>query len=313
MHSHSTPKLVSSKTAFPREIQGLTFVRVLSDIVVRSIYTFALYQNAAGKKFVFKMWNGKNKNEDYHWLCNEIQIYKALANISSSKQKQLLEKYPQISIPHMVTNSITDTKVFLVLSYAEGVPISTKYTDAALLKTYTDVTSYLRELSTKTKIIHDVHAKRKAMHFFVLFHYYLLKALRHNFTSFITLAQSIIPFYRGMFYLQNDREEIFLHRDLGGYNNILVNKKTISILDLQLSCIGHPLVEWANIVVTKCNNTSFFRAFFASEIYSHIKSDPKQKMIFCALLLYGAIFDLSSGVEKTKNESLSLLHTALSL
>lgn len=303
----------SPSLLFPITIKDLTYVKTLHSKPVRQEYSFALYSSSTGKEYVCKLWSGKTKGQSWKDLVNEIAVYKAFAALSKSAHKKLATNFPNTYVPKLYTSSTTDTLVYLVIEKVEGTLLRKSSTTKQSLTVYAETISYFKQLSDSTAFVRSIPEHRTASQLLLFFHAVALR-VGQRFPSLIPLTlQSIIAVYKGMWAMAQDKNVSFVHRDLGGYNNILVQGNKYSVIDFQLACLTHPLVEVTNILASRKKDLSFTKGFFASDLWTDIKQDAQQVSIFRALLIYAAMLNVATDdVEETKM-SVDLVRRALAL
>lgn len=302
----------TSSFEFPQQIAEFTLVGPLSGLIKNSHYHFAIYENVAGQQFVCKLWSSKQKDQYYQWIQNEIHAYEILNKLISANRAHIQAEFPHIQIPEIHYVSITDTQVIFIMDKVEGELLSLQDPDT-LLDSYEQLIEYF-QLLTKCIQKEPTHIlRRTVLQYFVLFHAYFLKSLLNHPDQIGYLITKLPVVYKGMLRLLSDRELVLVHRDLGGLNNVFINKKKLSIIDFENLTFTYRMVQLANIIITKWSNQPFIKVFFTSELFNRIRQNPSDRDAFKALLIYGAMVDLGTGTGRSKAESIQAIEAAIAI
>ncbi len=296
---------------FPQTIDKLTFVRVLHQEPVRLSYQFALYEDSKGKKFLCKLWTGTSNDADKAGLLNEIAVYTAFQRVPKTSWNKLMKQYALFVIPEMVAHMESDTQIYLVIEYLPGTFLAKSANKKKAVEIYAKASRFFQELSKVSAFLQNVPTQRTALHFFVLYHLALVKACARYPQLIGLLLRSVIPAYTGFAAMISDRRMSFVHRDLGGYNNVLVTKEKFVLIDFQISALCHPLVELANCVATRKQDSAFLTAFFSSPTWADLQTRQSDFVIFRSLLLYGVLFNIATTPEKEASDSMKLFKRGL--
>ncbi len=282
---------------FPKSITHYTLVEVLHDLAPRSAYHFALYEDSNKKKYLCKLWTGEHKDQNYTWIVNEIAVYKSFSSVYKKHSTEITTTFPEINIPQMVHQELSDTKAFLLTEYIEGSILdyeSQNKKSEVLLR----VIQYFNLLSPFLKKEPHNIMKLGIFPLFVRFHYYLLKVVLSGVINLKSIIKMIIPFYLGLPELLKNQDSIFVHRDLGFADNVLLKNQQIFIIDFQLSVLTNPLMEIANVTVATWQEKEFRENFLSSNYIQNLLSSRSARKQYKALVIYAFLVSTSLGIEK---------------
>lgn len=232
-------KLIFSKKKkidFPKSLDGLMFVTELSSSSLQPDISSAIYKNKNGKKFVVKVWDGVGKNHYYYSFLNEIRSYLVLTGALYRVKKSLPSNIKNIYIPRPVFTGRIENKIIFVREYVNGIPAYYKNSKEKL-KSYFQCIDFLIFLSK-----HLTDDDRKLFYkrgiIFYIFSYPIIftKAAISYPKNLGILINSILPFIKSLSYLSSNFQETIAHRDLH-FKNIILSKKSVSIVDFQYTCL----------------------------------------------------------------------------
>lgn len=297
---------------FPKRIRKYSYYKTLTNLKRKSRFNFAIYRDEKNNEYICKVWIGKKKDQRYYWIENEIKSYRLLHELHQDNKELIEKKFPEIFIPKLYDSVISVNKAYLLIDKVTG-KVSHDFSPKEVISTYSKVISYfsfISKLISKKKIL---ITHRNAFHYFFLFHLYLLKAFRHSSLSLTDSLSCLKTFYTGIFYLFSQDSHYLVHRDVGGANNVLIDKKKISIIDFEILTQTYQIVQIANIISTEWPNQEFIQHFFSSTMFKKIKGSVNELRTFKSMLVYSAIVDLSTGIKENTVVSLSILDTANNL
>ncbi len=278
-------KKVDNTTVFPAKIQHYTLFEVLSDINEKSAYHFAIYTNRSGKKFFCKLWTGEKKDQDFTWISNEIGVYQFFDSTYKTHQKEIKKNFPDIKIPKMYVSSIEDSLAYFLTDFIEGKPLEGLSDDKKAV-VFQRVIQYFHFMSSLAVSQQKTLRVFGATRLFLLFHYYIIKVALSSKIHYKSLLQILWKFYVGFFELIRTNHLSFVHRDLGFADNIILQGKTIAIIDFQLSVLSNPLMEIANITIALWNEKKLRTKFLNSRYVSSLLDDEGKKKQMNAFLAH---------------------------
>lgn len=292
---------------FPPRIGEYIFTRELSPKAVSPDYRFGLYANMQGQEGFCKLWTQAGPNKGERELANETAIFRALSSLDPVVQ------YSDIHIPRYLDSGATPTSRYLLVEYCPGEYLSETATKTELLANYQHIIEYFQLLSTKESFRAQVSARRTAwqLWFFYLIHLANALLLQPGLIGLGLL--SLWPVSRGLWEMGWSQSNSLVHRDLGGYNNTLWQSNRVIVIDFQLGCLTHPLMEWANCIATRENDPEFLEVFFASDVWDKIDSVGSQRRIFLALVIYGVMINIGTRNSPTQPQSITLFRRLLHL
>lgn len=294
-------KINNSNKVFPKKIGQYSYVERLKGMAEKSQYSFAIYKNG-NSTAICKLWTSGNGNtQNRQWLVNEINSYLTIDAIIELSGIDHLE----VDVPALIDYHIEDKKTYILLEKVSGTLASELPAEKAVA-IYKKALEFFDKINDNLTDNYFNMKTRSNLKIVVLFYVYALIALIKNLNHGVAILRAMFTFLLSIPQLLTHNKFSFVHRDLGGFNNILVNKKTIHIIDFQISVLTHPLVEVANIISTKWSDQKFIKAFSTDKLFKNILIS-EEKNILKAFLQYGAIFDLATGIGKKSEESVSQL------
>lgn len=295
-------KKVINKNPFPQRIGKFQYLKTIEEFSAESAFKFACYLDDTGREYICKMWTG-NKNElKYKWIKNEIESYLLLQS-AVNKRKNLGSKYSKLFIPKIHITLEDSNSIMFIMDKVKGQHLSKRPVDE-ILSSYELIYDYFGEVSetidpNKTNLV-----KRNPIHYFLLFHYYFAVTIL-KYPRLLPLLLSVLPtVYKGFFSFHSEKENNnhLVLRDLASENNILATKNTISVIDFESMVITNRLVQIANYILIESANSALLKKLFKSPIFLSIKKDIKKTEILKALLIYGAIVNITASFRKNKQE-----------
>jgi len=305
-------KIKSDQQIFPKSIGEFTYVSDLGDVVSTSKYDFAHYKDSLGRECIAKAWVGSKNDQHYRWIINEIKSYRFLNETYHEHQSGFDQRFPSISIPQLLHVQETPGSVIMIMEKAQGKLLSLQ-TAKVIRPAYESLISYFGFISEVGDLKQITLNTRSYIHYFLLFHLYLLLAIKNYPDTIQVVLKSLLTFYRGSWALKNDQQLIMVHRDLGGRGNVFIQNGRLSVIDFEMLTLTHKIVQVTNIVLTRWSDQSYIKEFFASEYFNSIKNDPKKLKPFKGMLVYGAVLDLATKTGRSKAESVQTIAVAKSL
>lgn len=274
-------------------------------------YLFALYINRKGEEGIAKLWSGSYRNFDYHSLLNEISVYKKIHSILR-KNPEIQKIYPNIQIPTLIGTVKDNNKTILLLEKVKGqgidnVPLTQK------IRIYERIVSYMHELGTniKPKSRPELFYRSQKSILFTTFIASCKAALIHL-RDIRFIKKSFLIFLKESSLILSQKQKTFVHRSLEDHN-ILINHNTLFIIDFQLACIGHPLLEIVNFLVFNWRNKDLCERFLKTELMQTYLKNETSFRIFKAFIIYTGMYQWAFGPKTEENINKSFLKFGMDL
>lgn len=246
-------------------------------------YHFAIYKDSEGNLAFCKLWRSKQKDQAYKWICNEIAVYSRFTQVYKKYGKEIYRKFPEIRVPTLHESKITATKAYFLVDLIKGekLEVQDDKSKAVLFERimvfFTFITPYL--VAGKHHIF-----RLSKIYLFALFHYYLFVAVASRKLQLSALLRVTGIFYIGFIDVIFSRKNVFVHRDLGFGDNVLLSKGKVYLLDFQLSSLSNPLIELANITIANFDHQRQKKLLFKQPtIRSILKQETHRRQFFAFL------------------------------
>lgn len=305
------PKSLTIK--FPEKIDQFNFALELEEFGKDSSFRFALYRDKQGKEYICKLYQGNRNRLKYKWIKNEIVAYRTL----NKNTRAILNKSNyDISIPKIYGVSETAEVVYFVMDKVTGHSLNNESIDI-IIESYQALAEYLTEYSKDIDLDKTSILRRNFLQYFVLYHYYCFRVIL-KYPGLITTVFKTIPvFYNGIFRMGLDKTNSLVIRDLASDNNIFLDKKKLSIIDLESATITNPIVQLSSFVVVESSTENFLSHLCQSKLITPIMEDYKKLALFKAMLIYGALVDVvatyRSDKDVVKDASVKLINSSIKL
>lgn len=290
-----------SLRTFPQTIHDFSFKKILKNIHPDSVYHFAQYKNQRNHDAFAKMWQDSQDKIFKHKLLVAAEILEKIQHIHFIPEKN--EEKKKISVPRIYSSLSGENGFLLLMEFIDGKKLSS-FSDSYKVEIVSDSISYLRKISPLIARKNQHISRRSAIRIWLQFQYYFLRSLIHRFATIQTLASFYWTFHKGLFHLFVKSEEIFVHADLGYFDNILVKDDTVYLIDFDIAVFADKNLEIANIFACNWNNENFCNLFLEKIFESKYISTKDERIILQSLIAYSSMvrIALSSPVEqKNKN------------
>lgn len=282
---HVSKKREAKRILFPKEIKGFYFVKEIFKKRIHRPYKFAVYKNKSGKKVIAKAWIGKQKNFDYYSLLNEKNVYKELNNIYKAKRVKIPDNYKKIYIPKLVDFIQDNNKLMLLIEMVNYQRID-RLSIKRRIEIYETLISYFNFIGKVLIKKKNISLTRRSIHSFIfLLPFITTKAMVRYPKLVPILAKSFTHFMLLSYKLFKERDLTFIHKSLQ-VSNILSDGKKINIVDFQLSLIGHPILELAQLIIFSRYDKRFIKEFYNSNLMKKILQNKRSLLTYEALSIY---------------------------
>lgn len=257
---------------FPTRIGEFCLIKTIEKIGSVAPFGLALYKNQKGNKAFAKIWTGKVKDFNYHTLQNEIAMYEIFNKIIRRTGNDMPKKFNRMSVPKLIKKVETANSMIILIEFVPG-QVSTSLTAQRKLKLYVKTSEFIKFLGSQmTEGEKRFVSKRNVLHYVLLYPALLLKAIITYPHAAPLLIKGIPEFVKCIPTLSKQRL-VLVHRDLH-FRNILISKKRIFLIDLQLCVFTLPIYEMITTLRYRWEDKEL-RALLLSEIkkeYGHIKN-----------------------------------------
>jgi serine/threonine protein kinase len=208
-------------------------------------------------------------------LSNEALMYELLHEVQKSVNHRIPRAIKNIRIPHSYGLRKKRGVLSLFIEYIEGIPLVT-FPTSYQFKTYENVVSYIRYLGDNmTHEQKDQIGKRYPLIEIFMFPFLVVVAAFSYPKILNTLLRGVSCFYLNVFNYIKDQRLVLTHRDLHA-KNILIQEKTVYIIDLENMVFTHPDYEYV---------VSFLACWRNKELSERIWSLVQNKHIGKLLLI----------------------------
>lgn len=278
--------------SLPTSIGGYRLIHPILEGKEPKFYQFGIYQNLKGERAIAKQWIGKIKNTNYYWLLNEINVYQGVWYLYK-KNTQLRKRYPHIHFPKLLAVRKKSDRLIMLLEEVKGKSLEALEVSARI-PVYEEVISFFQELGGHLEApVSKIFKKRNAWVIGILFLIHLMRAILKHPKYLPSLGKATALFIIRFPKLVRDKDVSLVHRDLMPAN-IFVKGKEIQIIDLQLLCITHRILEVVAINLGRWKNPLHWHFFKSTKTMEKVFSNPHSLAVYQALALYLSIFNLAN-------------------
>lgn len=269
----------------PSKIDEYELVSTLHIPEFHDSHEIYLYKNPQRKKAVVKIWSNSIKNYDYYSLNKEALYIDLLENLIG-KLPESLGNDSRVFEPLKFVR-IKETKEYfaLITEYIEAVELRSMDLNEQVT-IYIETVSFLRKLRVKLSRHEEELLKHKTtVSLFVSYVFILCLAVINNpkqSTSIISAGRVFLKSIPALFRTRKDTS--IVHQDLHT-KNILVNEKSITIIDPGNLMIGHRHHDLAITLVHEWKNRELTNSLI-SRINNSLLPKEDDKKVFLGLLVY---------------------------
>lgn len=238
----------------PQQIDTYSYVKSLETPGLKRPHVIALYKDTTGRQAIAKIWQGSAKNFDYYALKNEAHIYQVFT--AALKRKKVPKNLEYISLPMLIKVFDTDTSFILLTEFVKG-ELATNIQSSQKLSLYLDCVAYLRfvgnHLTSQEK---QGIGQRTFKDYVLLFPLLFAVSMIRRPQQIIQLLKGMLLFFQSIPSFFQQKNLVLTHRDLH-FNNIIVSKNRVYILDLQRCIYTYDLYEYVTTLPIEWNEEIF--------------------------------------------------------
>lgn len=278
-------KSIDADTSLPQEHGVFKLKRTLKDFPCG----IGIYENPDGKNVLIKSWQGQIQTYAYFQLLKEVRLYELLHRVLLRIGPSLDQKYNNVQIPRLLDANISNTKIFAVFEYIEDCKhLMDIDSQAEKEKAYELATGFWRYLGSHLTSAERQMLPRRNLFdtiftYAVVLVYGLLRYPKH----WAGLLRTLPIVFGAIPVLSKNWREDLVHRDFH-FENILVNKNKIVIIDFGDNALTHPLQIFTNSLHWEWDNYRSKEIILKSIISFSGKSEETDK-VFRALFAISAV------------------------
>lgn len=250
-------------------------------------YHFGIYQSPSGKQVFAKLWLGHAHGRVFKFMQNEIAAYQGFAKLSS---------LGKVSVPEIVDSGITHDYTYLILPRLVGKSLQSVSTTSRA-NYFDQIISFLNVANLNFKV-----SSRPPVFWLLILPVLLFK----NKLKYLWAISNIIKSVPAFLF----RPIVLVHRDLN-FQNMILAKSHIYLIDFQLACYADPILEYAVILLKYYNDPTFIKAFKKKPNFRKTFNTPTSRSILKSYMLILSLYDLtlSDGRHSVTRELLNDLKT----
>lgn len=296
---------------FPKRIGDFVFVKIFFPNKEVKHLDFAIYENKNGKMAIAKQWNRSCKYINYHWLANEINVYKEIHRVRA-QNPQIDRKYPNIHIPDFLGVVKDKDRLTMLIEQIDGHSLKSLPVEKQVA-VFKNVIEYMTFLGvTMDSSAKKILIKRNMWYIAAIFPFIFTLALIKHPKNFLSILRGGIIFSLNIFRILNKNDRTFVHRDLNP-DNIIIKGDHAWIIDFQISAITNPAFEIAGVMIFLWNNVEFREIFKNGHVMESIKKDKNKFYSYKILSIYLALYNLGAVKTIPSGQVFSYLNYALEL
>jgi len=302
---------MKTEKEMPQKIDSYSLIKTFKNPRKGSI-VLGIYKNSNGEEAIAKKWQGRIKNLEHYFLNNEINAYHLIHSLYEKHGTEILDKFPSIHIPKLIKAIAEKNSLLLLVEKVEGENLS-NFNAKEKIKVMSEIINYFKFLGSlidpdkKPLII-----KRRGWFYVARFPSLLiLAAIKHPFI----LPELIKATYQSLLlmpYILREKELFLVHRDFN-YENILVNRHTINVIDLEYTALTSWILNVAQIISESSKDKNLREIFYESPIVKEALSTKKSFRIYKAFFLYAAIFNIATEDEGEFNDNFLSIKEAIAI
>lgn len=301
----------STSADFPVSIGEFIFVKNFFPNKKVRHFDFAIYENENGKRAIAKQWNKTCRRIDYHWLLNEINVYKEI-NRTIFLNPEINRKYPNIGVPALLGVVREKGILIMLIEEIEGESLKTFPTEKQV-SVFQNVIEYIDFLSgTMDSSAKKVLIKRSMWYVMAIFPFVFALALINHPKNFSSILRGGIIFSLNIFRILNKKDMVLVHRDLYP-DHIIAKDNHFWIIDFQISAITNKAFEIAGLMIFMWKDAGFCDAFTRNYTADFIKKDKNKFYSYKILSIYLALYNLGAVKTIPSDQVFSYLNYALGL
>ncbi len=268
--------------------------RLIKDLQPEKDYPFkiGLYSNRNGKRVVGKIWQGSQKNLHYFDILHEIDAMSTMASLQSRVSEKLPRNLRSIRTPQLIKVISGPGELMYFSEFMKGTPLSKLKSAHQQLKKYEQCVEYLRTLTQyctpqeKQKL-----GIKTATDYLWMFPLIFIATIFKRPRRIGLILRGGLVFLTGYLSIRNRPSDSIVHGDLN-MDNILLDGKNISILDMEQMTITFPEYELITLISSRRNRRDFLSYIF-DDITAKCHRDRKYARVFSTLLVNCSIHNLT--------------------
>lgn len=296
---------------FPAKIGNFNFVKNFFPDKKAVHFYFAIYEDGSGKMAIAKQWNKSCKYINYHWLANEINVYKEIHRVRADNPK-IDPKYPNMHIPDLLGVVREKDRLTMLIEQIDGQSLKTLPFEKQIA-VFQDAIEYMVFLGDRMdSSAKKVLIKRSMWYVAAIFPFTFTLAVINHPKKLLHLLLAGIVFSVNILRILNQKSTTFVHRDLNP-DNIITKDAHTWIIDFQISAIMNPAFEIAGLMIFMWNDVEFREAFKGGHIMESLKKDKNKFYAYKIASIYTAFYNLGANKRMPSDQVFSYLNYALGL
>ena len=252
---------INKNQLIPLIVGDYRFVSLIKKVGPKKSYRLALYKNNNGEKAFAKLRSSMIKDYHYYSLLNEIAVNKILTQVYDRIKRTLPNKYLHIRFPRFLYACEANGWLVELMEYVTAKDTN-NFRDEQKVTTFVLVSDFLGYLGKHFTIEERKQiSRRTTLNLISLYPFILLKTLINYPYLVIKIIKATVLFISSIPDLKKTRQEQLIHRDLHFFN-ILQDKKTLVVIDLQQCVFGEVLQEYVTTLRYFWGEGRFYKLFF---------------------------------------------------
>lgn len=235
-------KNIASDTSLPVEFDGFELQKIIKTFPCG----IGVYKNNLGQQILLKTWRGPVRTYEYYQLEKEVHLYELLQRVLERLGPRLADKYKRVRIPRLLAKKISPTHIVAVFEFMRDcVNLRDVQSFTEKSQTYemaVDFWEYIGNQLTEGER-EELPRRNLAVTLFT-YAVVLVYAMCRYPQRLPDLMRTIPIVLHALPALATTWREELIHRDFH-FENVLVNKNHISIIDFGDNALTHPLFVFA--------------------------------------------------------------------
>ena len=275
---------------YPKRVGQYCLYKEIEKVGSKKDFSICIYKDKYGKKVFAKAWNGKQKDFRYNTLINEIRACHTLNKVKNRMNANEAFNRLHVNIPRLLDVYESKNQLIVFFSFEKGEL-------ATLTNTNTKIDAYLRSVEFLVKLGQAMTTKEKTVFsnrnlasYIFLYPLFLIKSITNFPEHSWTLLRGVPIVAKAFYFLSLEQETVLAHRDLH-FNNMLVDGKTIVLIDFQYMVFTELVSDFAATYRHKWNNDNSDKLLYKT-IMKRINYRKNFEAVFVGLLLCSATHGL---------------------
>lgn len=288
------PNLTSEqkKLTPPKIIAGkYFFVKLFPKIGPKKSYLLAIYKDKNGRIYFVKMRSNKKRGYHYYSLLNEANVYKAILDTSKRIRYEKSGRNSKFRVPELIGLFEDEQMVALILEFVSGKPISS-LPDKTKFDYFLEASNYINSIGKlMTSKERKILSQRSFVNLVFLSPFLLSKTIFNFPMHILDIIIGYVFFILHTPLLNKNWKFELVHRDLH-FENILISRNGLIVLDLQQCLFTHPFQEFVTILRYYWQDGEFYKYLLQHLGTQQLKKN-EDRLFFRALLANSAIHGLT--------------------